>query len=313
MWLGLMLVTRFADPERRLRCSPSPSPPGAGHRRGAPVLGRRRHPDRERLEELASGLATPLLAHLALAISTEDSRPAAAPAHRLAMCSTSSCRSPRSSTDAPDPPRRRELQPADDPGHRVLRGLGDHPLAKHLAALWWVVEALRRPGLSDERRRHLRALLAMVLASTIGAHVIPPVIGESDPWIGVAPFITLAVVIAAYVVVSGGVFFASGVAGRAFRETLVLGAGAFLLVAALVALDEVAQAALHVDAPLFVALSRHCHRALRARDGVVDPAPAARALAAGRRQGRSCCAWSASRGSQPSPRTPACSQPLARG
>jgi hypothetical protein len=209
------------------------------------------------IEELASGLATPLLAHLALAIATEGQTSR----RQLRLIATlyilNVVVSIPAITDPGHPIRLVEpnfsLGPI--PGVVFYAGWAVVRFGAIVAALVWVIEALRRPGIATDRRRHLRALLAMVAASTIGGGLrILPVIGQSDPWIGVS-FITLAVVIAAYVVFSGGVFFESGVAGRAFRETLVLGFAAFALVAALVAIDEGAQTVLAVDAPLFAALS----------------------------------------------------------
>ena len=209
------------------------------------------------IEELASGLATPLLAHLALAISTEG-QPSRRQRQLIAAFYVLNVLL--------------SLPAMVDPGHPIRQtepafGLGPIPAVVFyaawalvrfgtiLAALTWVWQALRRNGIDLERRRHLRALLAMVIASTIGGGLrILPVLGQSDPWIGVS-FITLAVVIAAYVVFSAGVFFASGLAGRAFRETLALGFLAFALVAVLVAIDDASRTVLGVDAPLVTALS----------------------------------------------------------
>ncbi len=259
VWLGLTLVTRSRTPNGVLFAMLALAIAGWS---GAIVVERLSASAgvarvANAVEELASGLATPLLAHLALAITTEGQ------------------------------PSRRQLRltaafyvlnvvvsiPAIvDPGHPIrliepnfslppVPGLAFYAVwaairyGAILMALWWVVRALRKPGIGADRRRHLGALLAMVLASTVGGGMrILPVIGQSDPWIGVS-FITLAVVIAVYVVFSSGVFFASGVAGRAFRETMLLGLGALALVAALVAIDEGAQAVLQVNGPLFVALS----------------------------------------------------------
>ena len=208
-------------------------------------------------EELAGGLATALLAHLALAISTEGQP---SPRQRKLIASLYVLNVVLS------------LPAILDPGHPIRLvapsfSLGPVPglvfyaawavvrFGTFLAALAWVLQALRRPGLDLERRRALRALLAMVAASAIGGGMrILPVIGQSDPWIGVS-FFTLAMIFAAYVVFSAGVFFASDVVGRAFRETVVLGLAAFALVAVVVAVDEGSRAVLGVDAPLLTALS----------------------------------------------------------
>lgn len=209
------------------------------------------------VEELASGLATPLLAHLALAISTEG-QPSRWQRRLIAsLYVLNVVLSVPAILDPGHPIRLIEPQFSLGP----VPGVAFYAIwavvrfGSILMALTWVLQALRRPGIDSERRRHLRAVLAMVAASTIGGGMrILPVIGQSDPWIGVS-FITLAVIIAAYVVFSAGVFFASDVAGRAFRETVLLGFGAFALVAALIALDEASRLALGIDAPILTALS----------------------------------------------------------
>ena len=209
------------------------------------------------IEEMGSGLATPLLAHLALAISTEGQ--ASSRQRRLiaAIYVFNILLSLPAIADPGHPIRQTEPNFSLGP----VPGLAFYALwavirfGTILAALTWVVQALRRPGIDEARRRHLRALLAMVVASTIGGGLrILPVIGQSDPWIGVS-FITLAVIIAAYVVFSAGVFFASGVAGRAFRETVGLGFGIAALVAVMVGIDEASRSVLGLDVPLFTALS----------------------------------------------------------
>jgi VIT1/CCC1 family predicted Fe2+/Mn2+ transporter len=209
------------------------------------------------VEELASGLATPLLAHLALAISTEG-QPSQRQRGLIAAFYVLNVLFTLPAVMDPTHPIR-QTGPAFSlgpiPSVVFYAGWALVRFGTILAALAWVAGALRRPGIEHERRRHLRALLAMVIASTIGGGMrILPVLGQSDPWIGVS-FITLAVVIAAYVVFSAGVFFASGLAGRAFRETLALGFVAFGLVAVLVAIDDASRTVLGVDAPLVTALS----------------------------------------------------------
>jgi DNA-binding SARP family transcriptional activator len=209
------------------------------------------------IEELASGLATPLLAHLALAISTEG-QPSLGQRRLLVACYVANVALSVPAIVDPGHPIRL-IEPSFSlgpvPGVLFYAAWAVARFGTILAALLWVIGALRRPGIDVDRRRHLRALLAMVAASTIGGGMrILPVIGQSDPWIGVS-FITLAVIIAAYVVFSAGVFFGSEVAGRAFRETVLLGFAAFGLVAILVAIDESSRRALGVDAPIVTAVS----------------------------------------------------------
>ena len=209
------------------------------------------------VEELASGLATPLLAHLVLAITSEGQASRRQRQLIVALYVLNVVVSIPAIVDPGHPIRMTEpnFSAGAISGMVFYAGWAVIRFGTILVALAWVVGALRPPGLASDRRRHLRALLAMVIASTLGGGIrILPIIGQTDPWIGVS-FITLAVVIAAYVVFSGGVFFASGVAGRAFRETLALGLLAFALVATLVALDVGVRTMLGVNAPLVTAIS----------------------------------------------------------
>jgi hypothetical protein len=204
------------------------------------------------VEELASGLATPLLAHLALAVSTEGQP---SPSQRRLTASLYVLNVALSIPAIVDPGHPiRQIEPnfslGPVPGFAFYAAWAVARFGSILVALAWVFGALRRPSVDSERRRHLGALLAMVAAAAIGGGLrILPVIGQSDPWIGVS-FITLAMIIAVYVVFSAGVFFASDVVGRAFRETLLLGLAALAMVAVLVAIDEGSRNLLGVDAPI---------------------------------------------------------------
>jgi hypothetical protein len=259
VWLGLTLVTRSRTPNGALFAVLAMT---IATWSGAIVVERLSDSGTvirigNAVEELASGLATPMLAHLALAISTEGQASRGQRWLIAASYTLNLALSLPAIIDPGHPIRMTEpnfaLGPL--PGIALYAGWAVVRFGTIVAALGWVAQALRRPGTNAERRRHLRALLAMVAASTIGGGMrILPVIGQSDPWIGVS-FITLAVVIAAYVVFSAGVFFGPGVAGRAFREILALGFGAFALVSLLVALDALSRTVLEVQAPLFTALS----------------------------------------------------------
>ncbi len=259
VWLGLTLVTRSRTPNGVLFAALALATASWS---GAIVVERLSvNADAVRIgnaiEELASGLATPLLAHLVLAITTEGQ--ASRPQRRLivALYVLNVVVSIPAIIDPGHPIRITEpnFSVGQFSGMAFYAGWAVIRFGTILIALGWVAKALRPPGLAVDRRRHLRAVLAMVVASTLGGGIrILPIIGQSDPWIGVS-FITLAVVIAAYVVVSGGVFFASGVAGRAFRETLALGLLAFALVAVLVGLDVGVRTMLGINAPLVTAIS----------------------------------------------------------
>jgi DNA-binding SARP family transcriptional activator/VIT1/CCC1 family predicted Fe2+/Mn2+ transporter len=208
-------------------------------------------------EELAGGLATALLAHLALAISTEG-QPSRRQRQLIASLYVLNVALSLPAILDPGHPIRMaapNFSFGPVPALAFYAGWAVVRFGTFLAALAWVLQALRRPGLDAERRRALRALLAMVAASAIGGGMrILPVIGQSDPWIGVS-FFTLAMIFAAYVVFSAGVFFASDVVGRAFRETVVLGLAAFGLVAVVVVIDESSRVVLGIDAPVLTGLS----------------------------------------------------------
>ena len=127
-------------------------------------------------------------------------------------------------------------------------------LATLLTGGVWLVQALLASERDTLRRRQLRALLVTVGAGALGGSIrILPVLGETDPWIGVS-LVTLAMVLAGYAVFSAGIFFPSDVAGRAFWATLALGVGVFVLVGGLLAVDTASSRILGLDLPIFTAL-----------------------------------------------------------
>jgi DNA-binding SARP family transcriptional activator len=95
----------------------------------------------------------------------------------------------------------------------------------------------------------------VVVAAVGGSIRFLPVLGETDPWIGIS-LVAVAMALAAAAVLPAGVFFAPDVAGRAFWTSLGLGLGLFLLVGALVAVDTASRRLLGLeDLPLLAGLA----------------------------------------------------------
>jgi DNA-binding SARP family transcriptional activator len=120
----------------------------------------------------------------------------------------------------------------------------------------WLLEAFRRTQPGDPHRRQFGVTLATVVVAAIGGSIrFLPVLGESDPWIGIS-LIAVAMVLAAAAVLPAGVFFAPDIAGRAFWTSLGIGLGLFLLVVALVAVDTASRRLLGLeDLPLLTGLA----------------------------------------------------------
>ncbi len=119
----------------------------------------------------------------------------------------------------------------------------------------WLLQAFRGTQPADPRRRQFGATLATVVVATIGGSIrFLPVLGDTDPWIGIS-LVAVAIVLSAAAVLPTGVFFASDVAGKAFWTSLGLGLGLFLLVGVLVAVDTASRGLLGLDLPLLTALA----------------------------------------------------------
>ncbi len=119
----------------------------------------------------------------------------------------------------------------------------------------WLLQAHRGTQPSDPRRRQLQVTVATVVVAGVGGAIrFLPVVGNTDPWIGIS-LVAMAMILAAAAVLPSGVFFASEVAGKAFWTSLGLGLGLFLLVGALVAVDTASRKLLGLDLPLLTALA----------------------------------------------------------
>jgi DNA-binding SARP family transcriptional activator len=119
----------------------------------------------------------------------------------------------------------------------------------------WLLRAYRGTMPADPRRRQFGVTLATVVVATIGGSIrFLPVLGDSDPWIGIS-LVAVAMILAAAAVLPAGVFFARDIAGKAFWTSLALGLGLFLLVGVLVAVDTASRGLLGLDLPLLTALA----------------------------------------------------------
>ena len=124
-----------------------------------------------------------------------------------------------------------------------------------LIAVGWLLQAFRGTRRFDPRRRQLGVTFATVLVAGLGGAIrFLPVIGESDPWIGIS-LIAFGMVLAAAAVLPAGVFFAPELAGRAFWTSAALGLGMFVLVGVLLAVDSASRDLLGLDIPLLTALA----------------------------------------------------------
>jgi hypothetical protein len=259
VWLGLTVLTRSRAPYARVfvflaltlvawsssvivqRLSSSTAAIGAGHG----------------VEELAAALLAPAVAHFSLAIAT-DGRPSRV---RLSLITAAYALNVLFAVPgildatAPVSISAPQLHLGDIPPALlgwtwiVLR------LATLLTGGAWLVEAYRRARSDASRRRQLGVTLATVAVGALGGIIrLLSVVGATDPWIGVS-LVTLAMILAASVVFSAGVFFAPEVAGRAFWTSLGLGLGLFLLVGLLLAVDAASRHVLGLDLPLLTILA----------------------------------------------------------
>jgi DNA-binding SARP family transcriptional activator len=141
------------------------------------------------------------------------------------------------------------------PGELLGWGWITSRLGTLLIGAIWLLQAFRGTQPADPRRRQVGVTLATVVVATIGGSFrFLPVLGDSDPWIGIS-LVALAMVLAAAAVLPAGVFFAPDVAGKAFWTSLGLGLGLFLLVGLLVAVDTASRSLLGLDLPLLTAMA----------------------------------------------------------
>jgi DNA-binding SARP family transcriptional activator len=127
-------------------------------------------------------------------------------------------------------------------------------LAPLILGAYWLIRAWGQAG-GDARRRQLGAALATVAAGALGAAMrVVPGLSDTDAWIGVS-LVTLSVVLAAFAVLSAGIFFGSTVAGRAFRTSIAGGVALVALVVALLGLDALGREFTGLEIPLLPLLA----------------------------------------------------------
>lgn len=145
------------------------------------------------------------------------------------------------------------------------------------AGVVYLVAGLRQAGEDRARQRQLQFALATVVLGVIGAmlRILPESMG-GPRWVGVS-LITVATVLATYVVLAQHLFLTADAAGRAVRWSLAVGLGVVAYVGLLVTLETAAAAWLGIDVPIVTAL------ALVVTLAIFDPlSDRLRRLAAGR-------------------------------
>lgn len=209
------------------------------------------------IEELAAALVVPATAHFALTVASEGH-----PSLRalrvvgLAYLLNVGFAIPGAiDPGAPIAIAAPHLEPGFVPGAALGWAWIVTRLAILAGSIWLLLEAFRKAGRGDPRRRQLGVTLATVAIGAVGGIIrIVNVIGATEAWIGVS-LVTVAMILSASVVFSGGVFFDARVADRAFRRSLSLGIGLVVLVAGLLAIDAASRQLLGVNAPLLTGLA----------------------------------------------------------
>jgi DNA-binding SARP family transcriptional activator len=209
------------------------------------------------IEETAGALIVPATAHLSLAIATEG-HPTKGRRLVIAVLYPVSILFALPGIVDPAAPISLvapHLSIGPIPGELLGWGWITSRLGTLLIGAIWLLQAFRGTQPADPRRRQVGVTLATVVVATIGGSFrFLPVLGDSDPWIGIS-LVALAMVLAAAAVLPAGVFFAPDVAGKAFWTSLGLGLGLFLLVGLLVAVDTASRSLLGLDLPLLTAMA----------------------------------------------------------
>jgi DNA-binding SARP family transcriptional activator len=209
------------------------------------------------IEETAGALIVPATAHLSLAIATEG-HPTMGRRWMIAFLYPVSLLFALPGIVNPAAPISLvapHLSVGPIPGELLGWGWIISRLGTLLIGAIWLLQAFRGTQPADPRRRQVGVTLATVIVATIGGSMrFLPVLGETDPWIGIS-LVALAMVLAAAAVLPAGVFFAPDVAGKAFWTSLGLGLGLFLLVGLLVVVDTASRSLLGLDLPLLTAMA----------------------------------------------------------
>ncbi len=209
------------------------------------------------IEETAAALIVPATAHLSLAIATEGHptvgrRRAIGILYVLSMLfALPGIVNPAAPIQLVSP----NLSVGPVPGALLGWAWVAYRLGTLSIGAAWLLQALRGTPRADPRRRQLGVTLATVVVAAVGGAIrFLPLVGDTDPWIGIS-LVAVAMVLAAAAVLPAGVFFAPEVAGKAFWTSIALGLGIFLLVGALVAVDTASRRLLGLDLPLLTAMA----------------------------------------------------------
>ena len=207
------------------------------------------------IEEMAAALIVPATAHLSLAIATEG-HPSVGRRRVIVIAYVVSVLFALPGILDQTPVQLGEPHLSIGPISGDL--LGWAWIAYRLATLSigavWLLAALRATPSADPRRRQLGATLATVIVATVGGSIrFLPILGDTDPWIGIS-LVALAMILAAAAVLPAGVFIAPELAGRAFWTSIGLGIGLFVLVGAVLALEAASRTVLGLDLPLLTTM-----------------------------------------------------------
>lgn len=208
------------------------------------------------IEEIAAAVIVPATAHLSLAIATEG-HPTTGRRRVIAVLYVLSIlfALPGIVTDHAIQVATPNFSLGPIPGVLLGWAWNVYRLATLSIGAVWLFQAYRATHAPDPRRRQLEVTVATVLVAAIGGSIrFLPILGETDPWIGIS-LVAVAMILAAAAVLPAGVFFAPEVAGRAFWASLGLGLGLFLLVGALVVVDTASRKVLGLDLPLLTAMA----------------------------------------------------------
>ena len=209
------------------------------------------------IEETAAALIVPATAHMSLAVASEGHpsfgrRRVVAVMYLLSMLfALPGIVNPAAPVSFVAP----NLSLGPIPGVVLGWGWVISRLGTLLIGAIWLLQGYRGTMPADPRRRQFGVTMATVVVATIGGSIrFLPVLGETDPWIGIS-LVAVAMVLAAAAVLPSGVLFVRDVAGKSFWTSLTLGIGLFLLVGALVAVDTASRNLLGLNLPLLTALA----------------------------------------------------------
>ncbi len=208
------------------------------------------------IEEMAAALIVPATAHLSLAIATEG-HPTIGRRRVIAVLYVLSVMFALPGIMTPNAIQvgtpNFSLGPV--PGALLGWAWDVYRLGTLSIGAVWLLQAHRATQPSDPRRRQLEVTVATVVVAAVGGSIrFLPLLGDTDPWIGIS-LVAVAMILAAAAVLPAGVFFAPEVAGKAFWTSLGLGLGLFLLVGVLVAVDTASRKVLGLDLPLLTAMA----------------------------------------------------------